>query len=185
MRTIANVDEFAALGREGLDIVLDPTVLLVAEKFCSGASGVDDATQAWAAIDSNLGCLAEFIDALVLSEHVPVFDFWMTRQAKSTAEDEAQALGSLAVCNALRPGTLEPIGVEVKAWSQIATEVVVEQLGKLPALSSDVVTLMSDKLAKVGWRYEQRRMGSDDMTGTLWGVFIRSGMVLRRRCTRG
>lgn len=164
MRSIASADKFKLLGEEGLDLILDPTVLLVAEKFVGGASSVDRPDHMWPAISGNLGCLAEFIDAMILHDTIPVFDFWMTRLAKPTADDEAQALGALVVCNELRVDTFQPIGVETKAWSDIATDVVLKQLAKIRPLPTSLVTRMRKRLTAVGWRYEQRRMGSDDLT---------------------
>ena len=75
---ITDPEDWATLQRLGADVVLDPVVLRTAHLFLLGRSGTEKPDEVWKAIESNIGTLATFVDAIILSEQVPVFNYGMS-----------------------------------------------------------------------------------------------------------
>jgi hypothetical protein len=75
---ITEPEDWATLKALGADVVLDPVVLRTAHLFLLGRSGTDKPDEVWKAIESNIGTLAAFVDAMILSDQIPVFNYGST-----------------------------------------------------------------------------------------------------------
>ena len=76
---VESSDDWSKLRELQATDVLDPTIIRVGQLFLQGASAAPDGT--WPTLLANLRSLAAFVDALILSERVPVFDFGPTWDA--------------------------------------------------------------------------------------------------------
>jgi hypothetical protein len=72
---ISKSEDWATLKGLGADVVLDPVILRTAHLFLLGRTGTDKPDEVWKAIEKNIGALAAFVDAAVLSEQIPVFNY--------------------------------------------------------------------------------------------------------------
>jgi hypothetical protein len=72
---IAEPEDWATLKGLGADVVLDPVILRTAHLFLRGRTGTDKPDEVWKVIERNIGTLAAFVDAAVLSEQIPVFNY--------------------------------------------------------------------------------------------------------------
>src|SRR5215472_15331002 len=75
---ITEPEDWATLKGLRADVVLDPVVLRTAHLFLQGRSGTDKPSETWKAIESNIGTLAAFVDAVILSNQIPVFNYGTT-----------------------------------------------------------------------------------------------------------
>jgi hypothetical protein len=72
-------DDWRRLREAGLTTVLDPMVFRAGELFLAGRSGAHlPAALAWQSLSANISGLAAFFDALVFSERLPIFDYYVT-----------------------------------------------------------------------------------------------------------
>lgn len=66
------------------DLIVDPMVYRTADVYLRGRAGVEesipgsDPDQVWYSLSDNIGSLASFFDALVLSERLPIIDYGVT-----------------------------------------------------------------------------------------------------------
>ena len=77
-RYVSTEADWSALRDQGATTVLDPTVLRVAGVFSRGSAQAMDPDWndwKWQVIQSNLLSLATFVDALILEECLPIFDY--------------------------------------------------------------------------------------------------------------
>jgi hypothetical protein len=73
---IAESGDWARLGDSGADLVLDPIVLRTAHLFLLGRRGTkNDPDRVREAVEANIGALATFVDAIILRERIPVFNY--------------------------------------------------------------------------------------------------------------
>lgn len=70
--------DWKALGELGADAVLDPVVVRTAHLFLLGRSGTTRPDEVWRSLKGNIGALATFVDAIVLRERIPVFNYGIT-----------------------------------------------------------------------------------------------------------
>ena len=87
---ISEPEDWATLKSRGADVVLDPVVLRTAHLFLQGRGGTNKPGEVWNAIESNIGALASFVDAIILCEQVPVFNYGSTYEI---SPPPAQGLG--------------------------------------------------------------------------------------------
>jgi hypothetical protein len=72
---ITEPEDWMKLKRLGADVVLDPVVLRTAHLFLLGRSGTGKPDEVWKVIESNIGTLATFVDSIILSKQIPVFNY--------------------------------------------------------------------------------------------------------------
>ena len=72
---ITEPEDWVTLKRLGADVVLDPVGLRTAHLFLRGRSGTNKPEEVWRAIEGNIGTLAVFVNSIVLSEQIPVFNY--------------------------------------------------------------------------------------------------------------
>jgi hypothetical protein len=75
---ITEPEDWATLKGLGADVVLDPVVLRTAHLFLLGRSRTNKPEEVWKAIEGNIGTLAAFVDAIILSDQIPVFNYGST-----------------------------------------------------------------------------------------------------------
>jgi hypothetical protein len=72
---VSERNDWTSLRRAGADVVLDPMVIRTADQFLRGSTGVRDPSNVWAALEQNIGALAVFVDAIILYNRIPVFNY--------------------------------------------------------------------------------------------------------------
>ncbi len=160
---ITEPEDWATLKRLGADVVLDPVVLRTAHLFLLGRSGTDKPDEVWKAIESNIGTLATFVDSIILSEQVPVFNYGTTYDIHppppgAQVEWRPEPAELLDVCGGALtavhislkegPNQGEYITLVIKAYEQAR-----EHAPLLPSLVQDVVT----RLRVFGYAWEPRK----------------------------
>jgi hypothetical protein len=79
--------DWKMLRQKRLLTVLDPLVFRAADAFLRGAPAADDELL-WEAISQNVDALAVFVDAVMLQDQLPIFDYaatWEPELAESAA----------------------------------------------------------------------------------------------------
>jgi len=140
--------DWALLTRRGLTTVLDPMVFRAGEIFLRGRSGhalgdgpavpLDEA-RAWDFLDKNLLALGFFLDALILNERLPLFNYGDTFDMHLNFEQR-----SFAVFNDSGRPAIETVDVTWSAYMPIkegALDTLAERLGAdRPAAAGDALT---------------------------------------------
>jgi hypothetical protein len=78
--TIKTDVDWKKLRAEKMNAILDPMIVRSADLWLRGRKGQTDekAPEVWAALDKNIDSLEAFFDAFILSERLPLVDYWTT-----------------------------------------------------------------------------------------------------------
>jgi hypothetical protein len=160
---ITEPEDWATLKGLGADVVLDPVVLRTAHLFLLGRRGTDKPEKVWKAIESNIGALAAFVDAIILSEQIPVFNYgdtydtdppppgiqveWRPEPAE-LLDVCGEALTAVHISLKKGPNQGEYFTLVDKAYEQVR-----EHAPLPPALVHEVVT----RLGAFGYAWEPRK----------------------------
>lgn len=186
--------DWALLTRRGLTTVLDPMVFRAGEIFLRGRSGralgagpdvpLDEA-RAWDFLDKNLLALGFFLDALILNERLPLFNYGDTFDQHLNFEQRSFA----AFNDADRPA-IETVDVAWSAYMPIkqgALDTLTQQLGADRPAAGGALTQAEaqsivDELSHVEFQWDvglgpelEQRLASD--LDRRLGRFLLGGMI--------
>jgi hypothetical protein len=154
MIRIDTPEDWGKLRREGLLTVLDPLTFRTAETFLRGAPPKDDETL-WAAISKNVDALAAFVDALMVHDKLPVFDYYISWDPGISGDSSLVEL-----VNGQETEALVDVHVGETAYLR-ARDPAVAVLRKLPAVDPNLAQEVREELSTFDymWRPELRELG--------------------------
>ena len=155
--TEAGWDELRA---RGLTLVVDPMIFRTGEVFLRGAAGAArEPRELWRAISANVGSLAAFIDAIVLNDRVPIFDYkstWPDRNEEMLADDAKL----VDFCNRDEE-VLVPVTVDYVPYWEVKQEALKElgSPGEIPRQDADGIV---EELSAFDWEWQPHLPGWEE-----------------------
>jgi hypothetical protein len=151
--TIKTSDDWVALRRQGADAVLDPMVVRTAHLFLLGPTGTKKPAEVWSVLQNNIGALATFVDALVLHDRIPVFNYGDSGFSKTHDRPEPSEL--LNACG----DVLIPVHISLAdvPFAQEYTNIVAEaakEVGGHPDLPLELVSEIAEQLTAYDFAWE-------------------------------
>jgi hypothetical protein len=174
MITITNDADWDQL--RSLDVVVDPTIYRTAEVFFQGERAARNKAEVWNAISANVGSLATFVDAIILNDQLPIFDYLSTfpdRDEKERADDARL----VDLCN--RNGeVLVPVTVDYAAYWTVKTAAVAE-LGTPADLPREAAAGILQELSAFDWAWTPTLHGWEeaDPEDSVLAAFLYGGLL--------
>lgn len=140
--------DWPALRRAGLVTVLDPLTFRAAETFLRGAPEQGD-ENLWKALSKSIDALATFVDALMLNDQLPVFDYHVTW------ESGIAGLAPLVDLVNVEAEALVEVRVHHEAY-EVARKPAVSVLQKLPAIEDALAEDVAQELSLFDYRWQPR-----------------------------
>jgi hypothetical protein len=140
--------DWPALRSGGLVTVLDPLTFRAAETFLRGApdQGDDDL---WKALSKSVDALATFIDAVMLNDRLPVFDYYVSW------EPGIAGLAPLVDLVNVEAEALVEVRVHHEAY-EAARKPAVAMLRQLPAVDDTLADEVAQELSSFDYRWQPR-----------------------------
>lgn len=140
-------------------MVVDPTIFRTAEVFLQGERAARDKRTLWHAISANIGSLASFIDAIVLNDKLPIFDYLSTFPDRHD-EDRAGDARLIEFCNR-EEEVLVPVTVEYGAYWNVKQAALAE-LGSPSELPREAAAGILEELSAFDWAWTPVLPGWED-----------------------
>jgi hypothetical protein len=172
MLDVTTPADWEMLRQKRLLTVLDPLVFRAADAFLRGAPATGD-EPLWEAISRNVDALAVFVDAVMLQDQLPVFDY--------SATWELELAGSAAtlveLCNQDEE-LLVGVRVDGEAYQQARTPAV-EALRALPPVEPGLFAEIRSELSAFDYRWRPRldELGELDETERMIASFRYGGLL--------
>ena len=176
MIAIRNETDWDQLRADGLKVVVDPTVFRTAEVFLQGERAARDKRALWQAISANVGSLGTFIDAIVLNDKLPIFDYLSTFPDRHD-QDRADDARLVELCN--REGeVLVPVTVEYAAYWNVK-EAALAELGTPAKLPRDAAAGILEELSAFDWAWTPVLRGWENAApkDRVLGTFLYGGLL--------
>jgi hypothetical protein len=159
-----------------LNVVVDPTIYRTAEVFFQGERAARDKAEVWKAISANVGSLATFVDAIILNDKLPIFDYLSTFPDRREQEraDDARLVD---LCN--RNGeVLVPVTVDYAAYWTVK-EAAVAELGTPADLPREAASGILQELSAFDWAWAPKLHGWEeaDPEDRVLGAFLYGGLL--------
>jgi hypothetical protein len=165
-------DDWKALRQKRLRTVLDPLVFRAADAFLRGAPPADD-EPLWDAISQSVDALAVFVDAVMLQDQLPIFDYGVTWEP----ELAGSAANLVELCNQDEELLVE-VHVDGYAYQQ-ARRPAVEALQALPQVEPGLVAEIRSELSAFDYRWRPRlaELGELDEPARMIASFRYGGLL--------
>jgi len=147
---ISQENDWEKLRARGLKVVVDPTVFRTAEVFLQGQRAARDKRALWQAISANVGSLGTFIDAIVLNDKLPIFDYLSTFPDRHD-QDRADDARLVELCNR-DDEVLVPVTVEYGAYWDVKQAALAE-LGAPDQLPRQAAAGILEELSALDWAW--------------------------------
>jgi hypothetical protein len=162
--------------RNELKIVVDPTIFRTAEVFLQGEQAARDKRALGQAISANVGSLAAFIDAIVLNEKLPIFDYLSTFPDRHD-DDRAGDARLIEFCNR-EEEVLVPVTVEYGAYWNVKQAALAE-LGSPSELPREAAAGIVEELSAFDWAWTPFLEGWENAAAEdrVLGAFLYGGLL--------
>lgn len=140
--------DWSTLRSNGLVTVLDPLTFRAAETFLRGAPEQGD-EELWEALSKNVDALATFIDAVILNDRLPVFDYYVTW------EPGIAGLAPLVNLVNVEAEALVEVRVHHEAYDA-ARKRAIAVLRQLPAIDDALADEVAQELSSFDYRWQPR-----------------------------
>ena len=151
LQTVAKLEDWSSLSKQGLDTVVDPMVIRCGEFFLKGAAGVQDANAVWEFLRRNVHSLGMFFDTIILQDRIPVFNYGDTYDRG--LDFEARTLNAVNRDDAV----FVEVNVEYTPYTQVKNEVLAK-LAELysgpPRIQADMAKDIVDELAAAEYHWQ-------------------------------
>lgn len=162
--------------RDQLKVVVDPTIFRTAEVFLQGERAASNKRALWQAISANVGSLAAFVDAVVLNQKLPIFDYLSTfpDRPDDDRDDDARLI---EFCNR-EEEVLVPVTVAYGAYWDVKQAALAE-LGSPDDLPRDAAPGILDELSAFDWAWTPVLPGWESAAADdrVLGTFLYGGLL--------
>jgi hypothetical protein len=145
---ISTPGDWSTLRGAGLVTVLDPLTFRAAETFLRGAPEQGD-EDLWQTLSKNIDALATFVDAVMLNDRLPVFDYYVTW------EPGIAGLAPLVDLVNVEAEALVEVRVHHEAYDA-ARKPAVAVLRGLPAIDDGLAGEVAQELSSFDYRWQPR-----------------------------
>ncbi|WP_090423156.1 hypothetical protein [Mycobacterium europaeum] len=158
--------DWEELRSRNLMTVLDPMVLRTAELYFSGPTRIpeDERDAVWQAIDTNIGALMTFVDAVLLYDNLPVFSY-----ERSFPESQLLTLDLLT-------DVLWPVQMHGAAYQE-CKQSAIEEIGSLRSISRALVQDVLGDLAAYKYEWHPAGVEHERAVDPRFYAFVLSGLM--------